>query len=115
MEILRTYDIAIAQLVPNAWVSILLFVATCKLKRLECTALAFSYAHIIQRNSQNCGEKLGIGSLGILIFFLRRTNPLPFMDVSIDLSSLRRKTGIGQFLFGIGGVPTKLETNLARL
>ena len=51
MEILRTYDISIAQLVPNAWASILSFAATCKLKQLECTALAFTYTHIIQRNS----------------------------------------------------------------
>ena len=57
IEILRTYDIAIAQLIPNAWASILSFVATCKLKCLECTALAFSYVHIIQRNSKNCGGK----------------------------------------------------------
>jgi len=52
MEILRTYDISIAQLVPNAWASILSFVATCKLKRLECTAVTFSYIHIIQRYSK---------------------------------------------------------------
>ena len=32
MEILRTYDISIAQLVPNAWASILSFAATYKLK-----------------------------------------------------------------------------------
>jgi len=57
MEILRTYDISIAQLVPNAWASILSFAATCKLKRLECTALAFTYTHIIQRNSKNCAGK----------------------------------------------------------
>ena len=52
MDILRTYEIAIAQLVPNAWASILSFAATCKLKHLECTALAFTYTHIIQRNSK---------------------------------------------------------------
>ena len=57
MEILCTYDIAIAQLVPNAWASTLSFVATCKLKRLECTTLSFSYIHIIQRNSKNCEGK----------------------------------------------------------
>jgi len=57
MEILRTYNISIAHLVPNAWASILSFAATCKLKRLECTALAFTYTHIIQRNSRNCGGK----------------------------------------------------------
>jgi len=48
MEIFRTYDLAIAQLVPNAWALILLFVATCKFKRFECTALAFTYVHTIQ-------------------------------------------------------------------
>ena len=47
MEILRTYDISIAQLVPNAWASILSFASTCKLKHLKCTALAFTYTHII--------------------------------------------------------------------
>jgi len=57
IEILRTYNISIAQIVPNAWASILSFVATCKLKRLECTALAFTYTYIIQRNSKNCGGK----------------------------------------------------------
>jgi len=57
MDILHTYEIAIAQLVPNAWASILSFAATCKLKQLECTALAFTYTHIIQRNSKTCGGK----------------------------------------------------------
>ena len=38
---------AVAQLVPNAQVSILSFVATCGLKHLECTTVAFSYLHII--------------------------------------------------------------------
>jgi len=57
MEILRTYDISIAQLVLNAWASILSFVATCELKHLECTAVAFSYVHIIQRNIKICGGK----------------------------------------------------------
>jgi len=47
MDILRTYEIAIAQLVPYAWASTLSFAATCKLKHLECTALAFTYTHII--------------------------------------------------------------------
>ena len=37
MEILRTYDVSIAQLVSNAWASILSFAATYKLERLECT------------------------------------------------------------------------------
>jgi len=31
--------------------------STCKLKRLECTALAFTYIHIIQRNIKNCRGK----------------------------------------------------------
>jgi len=57
VDILRTYDIAIAQLVPNAWASILSFAATCKLKRLECSALVFTYTHIIQRNSKTCEGK----------------------------------------------------------
>jgi len=56
VDILCTYDVAIAQLVPNAWPSILSFAATCKLKRLECSALAFTCTHIIQRNSKTCGE-----------------------------------------------------------
>jgi len=58
MEILRTYDIAIALLVPNTWASILPFLVTCKLKRIECTTLAFSYVHIIQKNSKNWGKGL---------------------------------------------------------
>jgi len=37
MEILHSYDISISQLVPNSWASIHSFVATCKLKRPECT------------------------------------------------------------------------------
>jgi len=50
MEILQMYDITVAQLVPNAWVSILSLIVTFKLKQLECMALAFSYLHIIQHN-----------------------------------------------------------------
>ena len=57
VDILCTYDIAIAQLVPNAWAFILSFPATCKLKRLECSALAFTYTHIIQWNNKTCGGK----------------------------------------------------------
>jgi len=43
--------------VPNALASILSFAVSSKLKQLECTALAFTYTHIIQWNSKNCGEK----------------------------------------------------------
>jgi len=72
MEILRTYDIAVAQLVLNAWASILSFATTCKLKRLECTALAFSYIHIIQRNSKNSGGKGWYRIIGRPGFFCAR-------------------------------------------
>ena len=51
------YDIAVAQLVPNALASILLFIATCRLKHLEYMALVFSYLHIIQHNIKTCGDK----------------------------------------------------------
>jgi len=57
LKILLAFDISIAQLVPNAWASILSFAATYKLKRLECTALTFTYTHIIQQNSKNYGAK----------------------------------------------------------
>jgi len=52
MEILQIYDITVAQLVPNAQASILSFIGTCKLKYIKCTALAFTYVHIIQRNNK---------------------------------------------------------------
>ena len=56
MEILQMYDITVVQLICNAWVSIQLFIATCKLKRLECKVLAFLYMHIIQYNNETHGE-----------------------------------------------------------
>jgi len=56
-QIFRTYDILVAQLVPNAWASILPFIATCNLKRLGCTTLNFSYIHKKQKNNTVNGGK----------------------------------------------------------
>jgi len=75
MEILRTYNITITQLISNTWASILLFVGTCKLKHLECIALAFTYVHIIQSNNKNYGGKGWCRIIGYLAFPLALDKP----------------------------------------
>jgi len=108
MEILRTYDISIAQLVPNAWVSILSFAATCKLKLLECTALAVTYTHIIQWNSKSCGEKGWYQIIGRPGFLSRQANVHPWVEVSVCLREERTR-GLDHFNLEQAGAKQDLE------
>jgi len=73
MEILGTYDIAIAQLVSNTWVLILLFIAPASSNGLS--ALALTYIHIIQRNSKNCEGKGWYRIIGRSGFLLTLNKP----------------------------------------
>ena len=111
MEILRTYDIAIAQLVPNTWASIFSFATTCKLKHLECTALTFTYTHIIKRNSKNYGGKGWYRIIGRPGFLFALNKPSSIHGWKYRFIFIKKENGIRQCRFGTSGDLTKLRTN----
>jgi len=49
VEILKKFELALAQIVPTSWHNICYFIATYELRGLVCTARAFGLVHTIQR------------------------------------------------------------------
>jgi len=61
-EILNKYELVPAQVVPTSWHNICLFIVTCELRGLTCSARAFSLAHTAQKVRKE------IGDLGLYCF-----------------------------------------------
>jgi len=87
MDILRTYEVAIAQLVPNAWASILSFAATCKLKTLRVHGACFHlYPYHSVEQQDLWGKRVVPDHRAPWIpFCTRQTYVHPRMEVSVRL------------------------------